>query len=522
MLQAREILCILLLVAGALPEACLFAQSTEATQAERRPERLGDSFSENEIVLDPTVPARELKPVEAPVPESPPSQQQLIDGHLQAGRAALQAGNIDQPPNDCAWSHFQAAADIDPENPEAQQGLLAVQQALVSRAIEVARDLDFDLAELILDDAALVREPRELIDDAHEEIFNFRSRYAEELQAKAVQAMDSGNFKQAERELVNLIALGGQAVAVNQLRQRLEEARKYGGFTPGQVIREQFINHGFWTPESVVILAGSFMMGSSANEEGAQENEMPRHRVTFRTGFAMGRTEVTVKQFRMFIKNSGYRSDAEKQGYSTIYNHRSGRLTRRDDMTWEMNYEGSKAQDNEPVVHVSWNDATAYVQWLARGTGKVYRLPTESEFEYALRAGQTGKYWWGDSAPSRRVENLTGQHDVSRSRRQWSTYFEGYGDKFWGPGPVASFGANPFGLNDMAGNVGEWVTDCWHDSYLRAPVDGSAWVNPGCKLRIVRGGYWASSPMQARSAYRFSARMDQRDARVGFRVARDL
>jgi formylglycine-generating enzyme required for sulfatase activity len=195
---------------------------------------------------------------------------------------------------------------------------------------------------------------------------------------------------------------------------------------------------------------------------------------------------------------------------------------RRDGVSWENDYEGEEAESDYPVVHVSWNDATAYVRWLARGTGKPYRLPSEAEFEYAVRGGNTARYWWGDGSPPRVVENLTGENDISRGRRQWSTFFPGYGDGFWGPAPVASFEANPFGLHDIAGNVGEWVRDCWHDTYVRAPADGSAWLNPGCKLRVMRGGYWASAPDQARSAYRLSAQPDRRDARVGFRIARDL
>ncbi len=481
MLQAREFLCILLLVAGAIWGGYLYAQSTE-----------------------------------------PSDQQLLVERHLVAARAAVRAGKIDQPPDDCAWSHYRAAQDIDPGNAEALQGLVVVQKALISRAIDVAREMDFELAERMLEEAALVRESRELPDAAEEEIFAFRSQYAEDLEVRAVQAMDSGNFAQAEHALIEMIALGGAGSTVSQLRQRLEEARIYGGFRPGQIIRESFINQGFWTPESVVVLAGSYMMGSSAFEDGRKDNEGPRHRVMFRRGFAMGRTEVTVKEFRMFARQTGYRSDARQQGHSTIYNHQSGRLAKRDDVNWEMNYEGKKAKDNEPVVHVSWNDAMAYVQWLARGTGKSYRLPTEAEFEYALRGGQTGRYWWGDGAPPKMVENLTGELDVSRGRRQWSTYFEGYKDGYWGPAPVASFVTNPFGLHDMAGNVGEWVRDCWHDTYLRAPVDGTAWLNPGCKLRTIRGGYWASSPDQVRSAFRLSAQADRRDARIGIRIARDL
>jgi formylglycine-generating enzyme required for sulfatase activity len=187
-----------------------------------------------------------------------------------------------------------------------------------------------------------------------------------------------------------------------------------------------------------------------------------------------------------------------------------------------MDYEGREADDDLPVVHVTWNDAIAYTRWLAKGTGKPYRLPTEAEFEYIQRAGRTSRYWWGDGAPSQVVENLTGEGETSRGRRKWEVFFDGYDDGHWGPAPVASFPANPFGLFDVGGNVGEWVMDCWHDSYIRAPDDGSAWINPGCDQRVVRGGYWASSPDQARSAYRMKASPTARDARIGFRIARDL
>lgn len=263
-------------------------------------------------------------------------------------------------------------------------------------------------------------------------------------------------------------------------------------------------------------------MGSDAFEEGRRDNEGPRHRVAFRRGFAIGRSEVTVKQFRAFVEKTRYLTDAEKFGFSNVYDHHSGRLSRRDGINWKSDYEGRKASDDMPVVHVSWNDAIAYVRWLARGTGKPYRLPTEAEFEYATRARSTSLYWWGDGTPPEAVENLTGEKDTSRGRRKWETYFDDYHDRFWGPAPVESFPPNPFGLYDMGGNVGEWVMDCWHDNYTRAPADGSAWINPGCSLRVVRGGYWASSPVQARSAYRMKASPTARGARMGFRIARDL
>ena len=174
------------------------------------------------------------------------------------------------------------------------------------------------------------------------------------------------------------------------------------------------------------------------------------------------------------------------------------------------------------MLNVSWNDAHEYVAWLSQRTGKRYRLPSEAEFEYALRAGTTTRYPWGEGAPPGGVENLTGGRDASPQGRRWSNAFIGYGDGWWGPAPVGSFEANAFRLHDMAGNVSEWVADCWHQGYRRAPATGAAWVNPGCRNRMYRGGSWASAPAQVRSAWRTSGGTDATNARVGFRLVRQL
>lgn len=529
MLQARDVACTVVsaLLAGFLIITDLPAQEEKPTGSGDSIQRLGDEPIEHELQLDLTVPKiKQVQPEAAPKSKPPKSEdtspEYQIDMHLTAGGIALREGRVNEPAGDSAWHHYRKVLELDPDNPEAQQGLVKVQDRMIGRAMDLAQELDFESAERLLEEAALVREDPQLIEAANEHINTFREQHAQALEVKAVRAMDSGDFDSAERYLIEMIALGGMDVTVNQLRRRMEEARIYGGFKPGQTLRDHFMNKGYWTPETVVVLAGSFMMGSSALEEGRNDNEGPEHRVTFLRGFAIGRTEVTVRQFQAFVEHTGYKTDAEKHGNSTVYDQYSGRLVERDNVSWRNDYEGGKAGPDDPVVHVSWNDAEAYVKWLARGTGKAYRLPSEAEFEYAERGGKATKYWWGDGAPTRVVENVTGQGDESRSRRQWETYFKGYTDRYWGPAPVASFEANPFGLFDIGGNVAEWVDDCWHDSYLRAPVDGSAWVNPGCNLRVVRGGLWASSPDQARSAYRVSAKPDRRDARVGFRIARDL
>jgi formylglycine-generating enzyme required for sulfatase activity len=272
----------------------------------------------------------------------------------------------------------------------------------------------------------------------------------------------------------------------------------------------------------VVIPTGSFMMGSPDNERGHEASESPQHEVTIATGFALGRSEVSVAQFREFVRASDYVPDSRRLGGASVYDGASGVMRDDSRASWEDDYAGRPAGATDPVVNVSWNDAHAYVEWLSRRTGKNYRLPSEAEFEYALRAGTTSRYWWGDGTPQSKVENLTGSSDRSQRGRRWTNSFPGYRDGYWGPAPIQSFSPNPFGLYDIGGNVSEWVADCWHDNYTRAAHDGSAWVNPGCARRVLRGGSWGSAPEQVRSAYRFGADVATRSGRVGFRVARVL
>ena len=524
MLQARQITCIVLLLAAVLPAGLAFAQDPEDNESPSEFKRLGSQPVENEPTLDLKLPQPEKKLETAAERRARLERErmQAVNRHLAFGDEAMRSGRVDHPVENSAWTHYSKALKLDPENARALQGLESVQQEMIDQAIAYARELDFETADRVLEDAELVRDNPAATNVARKEIAEFREEYAAELEVQAVTAMDAGDFDKAERSMIGLVALGDMDAEVNRLRRRMEEARIYGGLKPGQVIRDHFMNGGGWTPESVIVQAGNFMMGSTAFEEGRKDNEGPQHRVVFRRGFAMGKTEVTVRQFRQFVEQSGYRTDAEKIGHSMIYDHHSGRLIRRDDVDWEYDYEGRQAKDDLPVVHVSWNDASAYVLWLGRGTGKPYRLPTEAEFEYAMRGGSSSRYWWGDEEPAQTVENLTGEDDVSRNRRQWETFFEDYGDRHWGPAPAGSFRTNPVGLYDIGGNVAEWVMDCWHESYIRAPSDGSAWVNPGCSRRVIRGAFWASSPEQARSAFRLSASPTLRDARVGFRIARDL
>ena len=272
----------------------------------------------------------------------------------------------------------------------------------------------------------------------------------------------------------------------------------------------------------VVLPHGGFMMGALPGDDDADDNEKPRHPVRFERGFAMGVREVTVGEFRRFVDATGYQSRAVRRGFSMAYDERSGNFLRRSNVDWRSDYAGRPAGDTLPVLHVSAKDAQAYVDWLSAQSGRRYRLPSEAEFEYAFRNGSSERYPWGEGTPPEGSGNMTGALDRSPSGRTWGNAFAGYGDGYWGPAPVGSFQPNTWGVHDLAGNVSEWMADCWHATYRRAPGDGSAWVNPGCRDQEIRGGSWASSPAQTRASWRALAQVDTTNARIGFRVVRDL
>ena len=275
-------------------------------------------------------------------------------------------------------------------------------------------------------------------------------------------------------------------------------------------------------PEMIVLAHGAFTMGTPDDERGHEENESPAHEVTFARGLAIARAETTVAEYARFVEATGHRGVATRRGRSTIYDERAGTMAERSGVDWRRDHAGANAPPGQPVLHVAFEDAEAYAAWLSAQTGERYRLPSEAEFEYALRGGRAGPYPWGAGAPPRVVGNLTGDADRSRSGRRWSNAIEGYDDGHWGPAPVRSYPAEAFGTYDLVGNVSEWVLDCWHDSYLRAPTDGSAWINPGCEDRVVRGSSWASTLDRARSAYRQPSPAETTHARLGFRVVREL
>ncbi|MBS0496632.1 MAG: formylglycine-generating enzyme family protein [Proteobacteria bacterium] len=211
------------------------------------------------------------------------------------------------------------------------------------------------------------------------------------------------------------------------------------------------------------------------------DDERPQHEVTINYGFEIGKYEVTFDEYDVFASATKRKLPSDKG--------------------W--------GRGKRPVIDVSFDDAQAYVQWLSKQTGRKYRLPTEAEWEYAARAFTQIRYYWGGNIGKNNAncQNCGSQWDYRQTA------------------PVGSFKPNAFGLHDTAGNVREWVQDCWHQSYHSAPNDGSAWLdrnNGDCRYRVVRGGSWIDGPLNLRPAFRTRINIDATYDILGFRIARDF
>ncbi len=252
---------------------------------------------------------------------------------------------------------------------------------------------------------------------------------------------------------------------------------------PGTVFCDR-LRDGSPGPRMVVIPPGRFVIGSPEDEADRDEDEGPRHEVTFERPFALGRFAVTFGDYDRFAEAAG-RDLPGDQGWG---------------------------RGRRPVIDVSWNDAQAYLTWLSSETGQPCRLPSEAEWEYACRAGTTTPFSTGATISTDRA-NYDGNHVYGPGRK---------GLDRGRTTEVGAFPANPFGLCDMHGNVREWVADCWHDGHSVAPPDGGAWTTGGCRQRVLRGGSWNGAPRYLRSAYRYRGTPDYRYINLGFRIARTL
>jgi formylglycine-generating enzyme required for sulfatase activity len=427
-----------------------------------------------------------------------------------------------EPENANARASYRAVLALDARNRNALKGMAAIQSNLLNAAMTAASTEDFDGAEKLWAEASQLQTGSEAVLGAKERIDDLKRRHAAGLMARAETALAARDIAGARSLLQRAAQLGAEVEYVKTLSRLLDNANRYGRYQPGERFRDAHTDRSGEGPNMVVIPIGNLRMGAPANDPIRQPDEMPQHDVEIARPFAMATTEITVAEFRRFVRESGYVTVAQQQGSSRFYEEQSGRIIVRKGIDWQKDYSGGKARPNDPVVHVAWRDAEAYALWLSAKTGLRYRLPSEAEFEYVLRAGSATIYPWGEGEPPKGAGNLTGDGDRSRSKREWDNAFPHYKDGYWGPAPVAQYAANPLGLFDLIGNVSEWVEDCWHENYQRAPGDGAAWVNRGCAKRVVRGSSWGSAPEQSRSSFRANANEDTRSARIGFRVVREL
>jgi formylglycine-generating enzyme required for sulfatase activity len=265
------------------------------------------------------------------------------------------------------------------------------------------------------------------------------------------------------------------------------------------------------------IKAGEFLMGSPDTDKDAYDDEKPQHRVRITRPFYLGVHEVTRGQFRRFVDDSGYQTEAEKDGKGGWgWNEAANKFEQAPRYTWRD--PGFEQTDEHPVVNVSWNDAVAFAEWLGKKEGKTYRLPTEAEWEYACRAGTTTRYFPGDDAEALAEVGNVADATAREKYPDWKNTIASR-DGFVYTSPVGHYPPNAWGLHDMHGNVREWCWDwCGGDFYKSSRVDDPAGPFQAA-YRVIRGGSWDCDPRYCRSAHRSRSAPDSRGYYLGFRLA---
>jgi formylglycine-generating enzyme required for sulfatase activity len=273
-----------------------------------------------------------------------------------------------------------------------------------------------------------------------------------------------------------------------------------------------------------LIPAGSFQMGSvlSPDEVARRfgstvaKSERPQHRVTITKPFYLSTTEVTVDQFRKFVVDADYRTEAERDSEGGFgFSLSTGRLRKSRKYNWKN--PGFSQLDTHPVVNVSWNDARKFCDWLSREEGRSYSLPTESQWEYACRAGTNTSYHFGEDAEMLPTWDNVLDSTANAAFPGWSEIKAS--DGYVTTAPVGTYKANRFGLFDMHGNVREWCADWYGKDYYavspplnpRGPASG-----PG---RVSRGGSWGGTSRTCRAGARTYSISTYCDYSLGFRVA---
>jgi len=264
------------------------------------------------------------------------------------------------------------------------------------------------------------------------------------------------------------------------------------------------------------IPAGKFLMGSPDGEGDTDEH--PQHEVRITRPFYLGVTEMTRGQFRFFVDETGYKTEAEKDGKGgSGWNEETKKFEQNPKFTWQN--AGFVQTDEQPLVNVSWNDAQEFTTWLSQKEGKTYRLPTEAEWEYACRAGTKTAYSSGDDPES--LAALANIADRTAKEKYPERTTIAARDGYVHTAPVGRFRANAFQLYDMHGNVWEWCQDGYDRAYYNHSTADDPRGPSGASRRVFRGGSWSDDPRDCRSANRNGGGPASRGSHMGFRLAVD-
>ncbi len=429
----------------------------------------------------------EVPPPPKPSPDPAAIKSQQITQLLLAAEQDLQNLRLMNPAGNNALEKFRQAQSLDPANAEARKGVRRVAE----KYLELAR-----------------------------------------------QKVTAGQFAKAQGYLQKAEQVYPTVYGLYTLKTELETARENAAIKPESAIKHEVAikQEAFTDPSSgmqfVLVKGGCFQMGQTAAEKryliqetGEEkykkyfERELPRHEVCV-DDLYVGRLEVTVGQFRQFVNDTGYRTDAEKNTGNVegcrVLDVDSGKWDWRAGTAW--NSPGFSQQNNQPVVCVSWNDSRRYIDWLTKQSGKKYRFATEAEWEYAARGGtETIRFWGDDPDQACKYANVADQTKWPDGS-VFSVKSE-CNDGYFYPAPVGRYRPNPFGLYDMLGNVWEWTNDRFDSSYYsQSPRSNPQGPLTAGSNRVIRGGGWSSNPTLVRAALRGWGGAANRNDDLGFRL----
>ena len=427
-----------------------------------------------------------------------------VSGLLSGAAEDLARDRLTSPSRANAWEKYQAVLSLEPGHKIASAGLDSIIGRYVSKFDASLGRREFAEAEgyvsriqSVYADAPVLSELENRLSGAREaehqaKIAGYEGKFEE--------ALGDRDFDMADRYVDSLRAVNADGTMLSRLSGRLSGAREREA--DSHRVGRRFRDCAE-CPEMVVVPSGSFTMGSPSSED-SRDNEGPHHRVNIGYPLAVGVYEVTRREFSRFVSDTGY--NAGNSCY--VWNSSSNKWENRSGISWR-NPDYTQA-DSHPVVCVSGKDAQSYVRWLSEKTDHRYSLLSESEWEYVARAGTTTPFHFGRTISTDQA-NYNGNYTYGGGRKGV------YRRKTVS---VGSFSPNAWGVHDMHGNVWEWVEDCWNDSYVGAPTDGSEWESGACGYRVLRGGSWYNAPRFLRSAYRVRNTTESRLSFYGFRVIR--